>query len=125
MHTSIRAAILIRYRATVVSFFGVLMLFATLATLPDARADGRFSLYLGMPGVMVGPGYPPPPPMYQPPRYAPPEVYGRGDWVPGRWVWARHAGWIWQPGYWQAPRHRHHHRHWDDDDHDRRHWDRD
>lgn len=104
------------------------LLLALLISIPRAHADGRFSLYLGTPGIVVAPSYPPPGygyggyPYAPPPVHAPP-AYQRGAWVPGRWVWARHAGWIWQPGYWQAPR-RHHHRH-DRDDDDRRHWDRD
>lgn len=101
-----------------VGLFILLLGLTALTALPNAQADGRFSLYLGMPGVIVERGYPPP--TYNPyPDYPPRhDRESREIWVPGQWVWAHHAGWIWQPGFWQAPRrHHHHHDRRDDDRH--------
>lgn len=132
MNTDLSTVSVWKPRAKLMSFLTVMLLFAGLASLPDARADGSFSLYLGSPGMLVERGYPPP--RYQPNPYAPPGYgsgydpgydhrYNRGQWIPGRWLWVRHAGWVWQPGYWSGPR-RHPHRHGHDDDDDGRRWGR-
>ena len=125
MKTTYAAPVAMQHKFWMAGIFAAMMLFAALAAMPQARAAGSFSLYLGTPGVMVERGYPPPPPsLYRGYPSYPPPAYERRAWVPGRWVPSYYGGWVWQPGYWQQPRHHHHHRHWRDDDDGRR-WGRD